>query len=146
MFCEVCGEKKATHRSDVDGLRLAVCSGCVKFGAEVLAQGQEKKVLKKKEVLSNLKEDILPDYAEKLRHAREERGMSLKELADSLFEKRSVIEKVEKGKMLPEDKLTRKLEKFFGIKLKGVVDLPHQGKSLNFPKATLGDLATVIEK
>ena len=138
MLCEVCGEKKATTHSRVDGLQLGVCEGCVKFGLEVQirADAPSRKVRD-----SDFEgEDILPNYAEKLRRARELKGLSFEELARSIFEKKSVVEKVESGKMLPDVKLTKKLEKFFGISIKGVVDSRHEGHSKNLPKATLGDL------
>ncbi|MBR9680811.1 MAG: TIGR00270 family protein [Candidatus Altiarchaeota archaeon] len=138
MMCEVCGGKNATTRSKVDGLQLAVCVNCVKFGSEVLSRSEVSQ--RKTTNLDFDGEDILPNYAEKLRRAREEKRLSFEELAKLLFEKKSVVEKVESGKMLPDLKLTKKLEKFFGIKIKGIIDSKHDGHKKNLPKATLGDL------
>lgn len=143
MKCEICGEKEAEGKVIVDGTELAVCSRCKRFGKEVVrppkATGR-----RRREVPG---EDIVPDYAKKLRRARQKKGISLEELGKELNEKSTVLHKVERGEMLPDDRLARKLEKFFGIRLHGAVEPgAADQKKGKLPGATLGDLAEIKVK
>ena len=56
-------------------------------------------------------------FGEKIRLARQKRGLLIKELAQQIFEKESFLHKIEQGKHAPDERLARKLEKFLGIKL-----------------------------
>ena len=58
------------------------------------------------------------------------------------MEKEKIIQRIESGKMIPDDALIKKLEKLFSIKITGLVS---GGQTLhsNLPRATLGDLAEV---
>jgi putative transcription factor len=62
-------------------------------------------------------DELATDYDERVRHAREERGLSQQELADELNEKTSLIRKIERGDVLPSDDVQRELERFFDISL-----------------------------
>ena len=142
MLCEICGEARATARVKIDGLAFAVCEECTRFGSRLA----ERKIVKKTaKIVGEEKDDIFPDYAERIRKAREKRGMNLEELASAILVKRTVLAKVESGKMLPDAKLVKKLEKFLGISVRGIVDggTSEAGKH---PTATLGDLAVVKKR
>jgi putative transcription factor len=141
MFCEICGEAKATARVKLDGIIFDVCEECTRFGNRLA----EREVVKREAALPEEREDIVPDYAERIRKAREGRGMSLEELAGAILVKRSALAKVESGKMLPDSKLVKKLEKFLGISVRGVVD-GGTSKTTKHPAATLGDLAVVKKR
>jgi putative transcription factor len=141
MPCEVCGSKKVAGKARIDGIVFSVCEACAKFGS-FTATDQPKNEREKFQVKEIPSEDILPDYNKIIRHAREKMGITVKELAEKIMEKQTFIERVENGKMLPSDSLTKKLEKFLGIKLKGIVSGGEDIHS-NLPTATLGDLAEV---
>ncbi|WP_423997014.1 multiprotein bridging factor aMBF1 [Halorubrum trapanicum] len=62
-------------------------------------------------------DEIATDYDERIREARESRGLSQEELADQLNEKASLIRKLERGDTLPTDEVQRKLERALDISL-----------------------------
>ncbi|MFH1225588.1 MAG: multiprotein-bridging factor 1 family protein [Candidatus Diapherotrites archaeon] len=62
--------------------------------------------------------DIAENYGEIIRHAREKRGLTLKELGEKVFEKESVLHKVEKSKFEPDERLRKRIESFLGISLR----------------------------
>ena len=62
-------------------------------------------------------DEVVGDYDERIREAREGRGVSQEELADTLNEKTSLIRKLERGDVLPSDDIQRKLERELDISL-----------------------------
>jgi len=62
-------------------------------------------------------DEIATDYDDRIRNARESRGLSQEELADQLNEKASLIRKLERGDTLPTDDIQRKLESELDITL-----------------------------
>ncbi len=62
-------------------------------------------------------DQVVSDYDERIRDARESAGLSQAELADQLNEKASFIRKLERGESLPNDTLQRKLERALDISL-----------------------------
>jgi putative transcription factor len=89
--------------------------------------------------------DIVDDYAARIRHAREGKGLSQKDLAMQMKEKEHLIRKIENSDLIPEEGVRRKLEKALGIRL---IDAPvkeSEKKAVNVLAPTLGDL-TVIKK
>jgi putative transcription factor len=89
--------------------------------------------------------DIVEDYANRVRNARMEKGLSQKDLALQLMVRELLIKKIEKGELIPEEEVRKKLEKVLGIKL---VDMPAadaEKKTQAKITQTLGDL-TIIRK
>ncbi|MFB6142516.1 MAG: multiprotein bridging factor aMBF1 [Halorientalis sp.] len=62
-------------------------------------------------------EEVAQDYDERIRRARESRGLSQEELAKQLNEKASLIRKLERGDTLPSDDVQRELERELDISL-----------------------------
>ncbi|MFA1611162.1 multiprotein bridging factor aMBF1 [Halobellus rubicundus] len=62
-------------------------------------------------------DEIATDYDQRIREARESRGLSQEDLAKSLNEKASLIRKLERGDILPSDEVQRKLERELEISL-----------------------------
>ena len=62
-------------------------------------------------------DEIATDYDDRIRNARESRGLSQEELADQLNEKASLIRKLERSDTLPTDDIQRKLEGALDITL-----------------------------
>jgi len=62
-------------------------------------------------------EEIVEDYDDRIRTAREAAGLSQSELADQLNEKASFIRKLERGESLPNDTIRRKLERALDVDL-----------------------------
>lgn len=64
-------------------------------------------------------DELAQDYNERIRDARESRGLSQADLADELNEKASLIQKLEQGDTLPSDEVQSKLERHLDITLSG---------------------------
>jgi putative transcription factor len=136
MICEMCGKnvtfcKKVT----IEGVHLEVCTECAKFGIEAKKSAGEP-VERPKSVISQRlefrerrsrprdiyegseKEELVEDFAKRIREARERRRMTQKELAMRINERATVLSKVESGSMRPDEKLIGKLQKELEIVLK----------------------------
>ncbi|ARS90860.1 multiprotein bridging factor aMBF1 [Natrarchaeobaculum aegyptiacum] len=62
-------------------------------------------------------DELATDYDERVRTAREEKGLSQSDLANELNEKASLIRKIERGDTLPSDRVQSKLERFLDVDL-----------------------------
>ncbi|MEM2133478.1 MAG: multiprotein bridging factor aMBF1 [Candidatus Jordarchaeaceae archaeon] len=168
MLCEVCGKKiiGKPKNVNIEGAELTVCENCVKFGdslkdLSVTSKGSKtilvspKKVIRVKRPRAKLDskdffldEDLVEDYAYKIRRAREGKGLSHEELAKKINERVTIIKKIETGKMQPSLALVKKLEKELQINLTEKSDSKimtttskDQSKEL-----TLGDIIKIKKK
>lgn len=114
MDCEVCGSKSATVKARISSSVLAVCASCARAGELIL---EARPTLKKVQPKAEPEEVIVPDFAQRIRLARQRAGLRQHELAERLKEKLSVISALESGRRAPDLKLARKLERFFKIHL-----------------------------
>ncbi len=143
MDCEMCG-KKVPHLEKVriEGAVLNVCDSCAKLGTpaesirtrysspsahssnEPIIIPQKKIVVppsrpssrrKRRDNIEDL--DVVPEYAELIKSAREKLSITQDELASKILEKKNVIASIERGDLLPEIKTARKLERLLNIKL-----------------------------
>ncbi|WP_254523694.1 multiprotein bridging factor aMBF1 [Natrinema caseinilyticum] len=62
-------------------------------------------------------EELATDYDDRVRNARESKGLSQSDLANELNEKASLIRKIERGDTLPSDRVQSKLENYLDIDL-----------------------------
>ncbi|SEH41211.1 transcriptional regulator, XRE family [Halopenitus malekzadehii] len=85
-------------------------------------------------------DEVAADYDDRIRKAREERGLSQEELADQLNEKASLIRKLERGDILPPDDVQRKLERTLEISLVEGTDVDEEWDSGDSSSMTLGDV------
>ena len=151
MNCDMCGKDTQLLKAIIEGTELKVCKDCSKFGkvigkiAEPVKE-KKKKYVEEKEAEPEIVDGIVPDYASKVKNARESMGMKQEELAKKLNEKESVIHKIETGHYEPNLTLARKLEKFLKISL---VESYEIEKEKNAKKAspeghlTIGDLIKI---
>ena len=139
MNCEICGKpiEGRPIRTKIDGSVLEVCKECSKFG-----RVQKDTPLERKFVLRNKKgkpqnknqsqanrqniqrrrreepmDELVEDFNTVVRKARESKGWTREELGAKIYEKVSVINRIESGKMEPDVKLAKKLEKTLGVTL-----------------------------
>ncbi|MCL4359356.1 MAG: multiprotein bridging factor aMBF1 [Candidatus Thermoplasmatota archaeon] len=144
--CEMCGKKTAkTTKIRVDGAILNVCDDCARFGKPVDAvrsfnslptEHSEKPKpvtmpekpraysapLRSKPVYRKPKEDlesmdIDPDYAIIIKEAREKLSWTQEELAKKLQERKNVVSSIERGELMPDIRIARKMEKLLEVKL-----------------------------
>ncbi|MBI4016163.1 MAG: TIGR00270 family protein [Candidatus Aenigmarchaeota archaeon] len=115
MGCELCGKEELLFKAIVEGTLMQVCKNCGKFGKIFAApvSQQNKKAQQKTEQVF----DVVDDFAQKIKKAREKTGKTQKEFSMELNEKESLIAKLETGTAKPSIQLAQKLEKLLGIKL-----------------------------
>jgi putative transcription factor len=165
MVCEMCGKDVTfCKKVNIEGVLLEVCTECAKFGTEakkgqapvagpkpLIEQRLERREMRKKQrdvYVDSGEEELVEDFAARIRNARSRMGMTQKELAAKLNEKQTILSKVESGGMRPDEKLIRKLQKELGIVLKErpppQVDV--QSTSSGSGSLTLADLIRMKEK
>jgi putative transcription factor len=165
--CEMCGAETSSPTTvEIEGAELDVCDDCADFGTEVGQQSTGEPSTKYStdstsdgtSASSNAgssasaggsrgpdmfddMEEVVQDYDERIRNAREAAGLSQEDLADELNEKASLIRKLERGASLPSDSVQGKLERELDITLTegGVGDAEWEGGS-STGEYTLGDV------
>ena len=125
MECEVCGKETGKGKLVViDGNTMIACMSCASFGKE--KEEKQEQVPFMKQVLPpdfkgkefDLGLDIVEDYGRRVRQARDAKGLTVKELAMKIFEKESLLHRIENQSIKPSDEMIGKIEKELGIKLK----------------------------
>jgi putative transcription factor len=143
MECELCGKNTELVKAKIEGTIISVCKSCARLGEAILeatpVQMKEKKGITIETV------EINPKFAEIIKEAREESGLSREELAAKILEKVAVIERAEHGHR-PTDVATHKIEKALGIKLLG-----YETKDVKYFKSqknaiTIGDVVKIKKK
>ena len=128
MDCEICGRRiSGLKQVIVDGNALFVCEECASFGKEKPAEReQESKELMRRIAIPrgiaqqefDLGLEIVPDFGKRVAQARQAKGLTAKELAMKIFERESLLHRIEHQGIKPSDAIIGKLEKQLGIKLK----------------------------
>ncbi len=132
-YCELCGREVPDERLCktvvVEGAVLKVCPRCyerlVKQGRarEYRPQPRPQPIRRKPRPRSIPRRilmeeyDIVPDYAKRIRQARERMGWSTRVLAEKVREKENVIKRIEAGRLTPSIELAQRLERVLHIKL-----------------------------
>lgn len=163
MRCEVCGRKiyGKPYRALIEGAKLTVCMECSRHGTLLKEEVKPKKITLKpkvslsktpklKEASINTSMELIENFDQKIRQAREKLGLSHEELGKKINEKVSLLKKVETRKIKPDNKLAAKLE--YTLKIKLLV--PVQEEKITQPKLpkssnrelTLGDLIQLNKK
>jgi putative transcription factor len=95
--------------------------------------------------------EVVEDYAERVRAARQRLGMSQKELAMKVRVSENVIKRIEAGTLVPTIDLARRLERVLGVKLLEPVVEEEYASTTRRSKGkeefylTLGDIAEIRE-
>jgi len=128
MECEICGKETGTLKQiKLDGTTLIACSDCSAFGKEVEMPKEEIAYARPvrtimpprfQEEQLDIGLEIVPDFGKRIRKARESKGLTVKELAMKIFEKESLLHRMENQGIKPSDSIISKLEKELGIDLK----------------------------
>jgi putative transcription factor len=131
MQCELCGApiQGPSKTIQIEGAELCVCVRCAKHGTEVQQPRRRGAPQKKpgvgtpqtrrrpRDVFDLMEGEIVDDYADRIRAAREEKEWSTLNLAQAIKERELLVKKIEKGDLIPEDDVRRKLEKALNIRL-----------------------------
>ena len=170
LNCDICGREISNQafKVVVEGAKMLVCSRCQRLGKPYEEEPAQKRspargvvgptvgpivgprVIQRRapDLPRGMDEtDIVEDCADRVRRQRMKLGLTQDQLAKSVKEKLSVIQKIEIGKMTPDTRLCRALEHELKIKLlvphKELSDVP---KSAAPAEVTLGDIMRVKGK
>jgi putative transcription factor len=161
MQCEICGTeiRDKPFKVTVEGSELNVCKRCSQYGTAIKARTPVSKknapvaVRPKKRVARQRRdpfaapsEELIEGYEHIVKQAREKKNWTQEELAAKIKEKASLIRKIERGEIVPEDAVRKKLEHSLDIVLMervGEDDWKADGFHRN---TTLGDIVTIKKK
>jgi putative transcription factor len=145
--CEVCGEEEAEFIVLIEGAKLHVCRDCAKRGRILAREAPPPKAavaFAKEPARAESELELVADYAEKIRSARERMKLNIDVLAELVKEKESYLRRIEAGKALPSEELARRLEKELGIQLFESVSSSSAAAQSDKPgEITLGDMVVV---
>jgi len=154
MRCEICGKKLVEEplKTKVDGSIMLTCKECSKFGKVQREVPKPKRpgasrarTPRKVQRPREPAEEVVENVKDIVRQAREKKGWSREELGEKIYEKASVVSRIESGKMVPDLKLTRKIEKLMNIVLiekNEDLSSDETGHS-KIRGATIGDIARI---
>ncbi|MFB6204553.1 MAG: multiprotein bridging factor aMBF1 [Candidatus Nanohaloarchaea archaeon] len=144
MPCELCGsETDSLNKVKIEGAVLKVCDSCADMGNEVKTSTTRKKK-KKKSSRPRDEKVLVDDYGDRIKEEREDREMTMQELADELKEKTSVVKKIENQQLKPDKTLAKKFSRELDLELYTVPEAWDQETgSGDSRKATLGDVADI---
>lgn len=168
MQCEMCGKQSESLKvALVEGSELEVCSDCESFG-EVLHDGSDDSSGGGEASTGSSSSSggrtpspssgggggggggrrdpfeemgaLAGDYPERVREAREGMELTQEELADRLNEKQSLIRKIERGDMRPDEEVRGKLESTLEVSLTEEVSGDDWESESSGEGYTLGDI------
>jgi putative transcription factor len=162
MQCEICGAEISgkPHHILIDRAEMNVCDRCKGFGKEVERRGPVTSTRRgvpvtsdmsmvpvrraRKDIFDKMKNELIEDYANVIKNAREAKRLTDEELANRILEKVNIIRKVERAELVPDEALIKKLERALDIKLtEGVAEAENTGRRGESKVLTLGDLIKV---
>ncbi|MDT7867644.1 MAG: multiprotein bridging factor aMBF1 [Acidianus sp.] len=154
LYCEVCGRpiKGAGHRVLLEGAEVLVCDDCfaklTKSGRAVPVPRKPQKVTSAPKVRKQRAEmlEVVDDYPDLIRRAREERGWTTAVLAQKLRVSEDLVRRIEGGKVKPTVDLAKRIEELLKIKLLQPVEYEEEeaeGTKGGPDVLTFGDVAVV---
>ena len=161
MQCEICGAeiREKPVCISIDNSELQVCQKCAPYGKPVDKRTPVSRKVSpvvrtvtqagkrpKKDFFDILKDELLENYVQIIRDAREAKGWSQEDLAENIKEKASLIKKIERSEIVPEDSVRKKLEYALNIKLTERVDTSGHEASHLKKDTTLGDIVKIKRK
>ncbi len=161
MRCEVCGAeiRGQPHYRIIEGGRMTVCGRCARFGSSDWDPTQARTRTRprrqdlpaprrpRSEVEAAEYLELVEDYGQKIRKARQRMGMTVEDFAKKIGEKESVIKKLEKEELSPDTKLVRKIRNVLNIEVL-VEGAPASAPVAARPTGgrTLGDIMKLSKK
>lgn len=151
MECEICGAAGASIKVEIDGSELVVCENCASLGEKTaeLKTGEDEMEMSTDSSPSSpsfsleRNEVLKRDYGGIVKETREEKDLVMKELAERLKEKKSVVRRIENGKLKPDEELSEKLERELGVELFTERKGEHAKSDSGKESLTIGDVVKV---
>ncbi len=157
--CEICGVQIAgsPQRIVIDGSVLEVCKSCARFGKpedkwspvpRKMVPVERAFTVKRPRPRDQFKDlvELVPEFGRKIREARESLGLSPEELGAKIKEKATLLRKIEREEISPEDEIRKKLERELNIKLTDQASEARVKASSASRGLTLGDIASIRRK
>lgn len=154
MYCEICGRpiEGEPIPIEVDKAVLYVCRSCAATYGKKVVQQQAAPAVKKTPRPKPAaprppppEVEIVENFGEVVKKARENLGLSREALAAMLGVKETVLRRIEAGQLQPDFALARKLEKTLGVRL--LVESVEEGVAQTGRGAerglTLGEVAEI---
>jgi putative transcription factor len=162
MQCEICGAQISgkPHHIIIDRAEMDVCDRCKSFGKEAERRAPVTSTRRgvppsntlgsipikrsRRDLFDKMKDQLVEDYADKIKNAREAKHLTQEELAGKMLEKVNILRKVERGELVPDEDLIKKLERALDVKLtEGIAEPESVGRRGESRALTLGDLINV---
>ncbi len=118
--CEICGrDADELYDVNVEGAAMLACAKCAEGRGKPrrLPRGAERNAPRPAAAASAEEAELVDDYGEVIRKAREALGLPIKVLAERISEKESTLVRIEKQRVPPTEKERKKLERELGIRL-----------------------------
>src|SRR5512137_2352594 len=157
--CEICGAELsgAPQRIVIDRSALDVCKSCARFGKpedkwspvpQKMVPVERAFKVQRPKPRDHFKDlvELVPDFGRKIREAREGMGLSVEELGTRIKEKATLLKKIEREEISPEDEVRKKLERELKIKLTDQASEARTKSSGAARGLTLGDIASIKRK
>ena len=159
MECEICGAEihGKPVKVAIDGSELDACAKCSQHGTvsnkrtvvsrkvSPVARSIPTRRGPRKSFKTEI-DELVDDHESIIRDARRDRGWSQDQLAVKIKEKASLLKKIERGDITPEDSVLKKLEHTLNIKLtERSGESEWAGGSLS-KGTTLGDIVKIKRK
>ena len=158
MECEICGSEihGGSFKVTIDGSELDVCGKCSQHGTvankrapvsrKVAPVARHLPKRSQRRTFDTVSDELVDGYETVIRDARRDRSWSQDQLAGKIKEKASLLKKIERGEITPEDSILKKLEHTLDIKLtERTGESEWSGGSLN-KGTTLGDIVKIKRK
>jgi putative transcription factor len=157
MYCEICGNpiRGKPSKSKIDGVDLLLCYQCAQLSPSQRSykiRKQPEKIVTAPRILVRRQrasplfyedKELVENYYQIIRKAREGMRLSHKDLGRKIGEKVSVIQKLEVKKIVPNQTLIKKLEHTLKIQLTQSTESLTTEKDIStikFSEPTLGDI------
>lgn len=158
MQCELCGRGGECRPAIVDGARMMLCPGCMKHGQGIRSDPKTSvdfsqtllgriRRPKVKDVYKDMVTELITDWNEVIKTARQKKGLSREELGFKIGERTVTIAKIENGDLRPSDKVIKKLEKELDVTLvEDVKSVSPSSHDFHGRGLTLGDFIKTEKK
>jgi len=157
--CEICGAEISgpPQRIVIDRSAMEVCKSCARFGKpedkwspvpKKMVPVERAFTVQRPKPRDHFKDlvELVPDFGRKIREARESMGLSVEELGTRIKEKATLLKKIEREEISPEDEVRKKLERELKIKLTDQTSEQRTKSSGAARGLTLGDIASIKRK
>jgi putative transcription factor len=153
LYCDICGSpiQGRPVNAEVDGAEMILCLTCymrLSRSGKARAAQRAKKPAKPRRAARRARMDhydLVEDYYERIREAREAKGWTTEVLAQKLRISEAMLRKIESGRVKPSIDLARKIEKLLNVKLLEPVveEEAYYGYEGSEEYLTLGDIVVV---